>query len=129
MPGKILIVDDDPDFREAMSTLLEIKGYDVSTASGGEEGFLKAMEIFPDLIVLDVMMTYKTEGIDVAHKIQSETSLKGTPVLLTTGIRKDMNLSFKLEPDQDMLPVKEVLEKPVKPEILLSAIERHIKRP
>lgn len=128
MDGKILIIDDDADFREAMSTLLGAKGYDVFTACDGEDGLKRAREISPDLILLDVMMTYKTEGFDVAKKIHSEESLKGIPVIMTTGIRRDMNLPFGFEPDEELLPVKGIMEKPVKPEELLSAVEKNIRK-
>ncbi|MFH1877972.1 MAG: response regulator [Candidatus Omnitrophota bacterium] len=126
MPGKILIVDDDPDFREAMATLLEAKGYQVSQAANGEEGFEKAKKEIPGLILLDVMMANKTEGFDIARKIKENESTKGIPVLLTTGIRKDMNLSFGFEPNEEWLPVKAVIEKPVKPEKLLSEVAKYI---
>lgn len=127
MSEVILIVDDDPDFREAMSTLLEAKGYQVETASDGEEGIKKAVEIMPGLILLDVMMSAKTEGFDVARKLHADPKMKNIPVVMTTGIRKDMNLPFGFEPDEDTLPVKEILEKPVKPEVLLSAVARYVK--
>lgn len=126
MPGKILIIDDDQDFREAMVTLLEAKGYDVETASDGDEGLAQARKVMPGLILLDVMMSGRTEGFEVAQKLQSEEALKGIPVIMTTGIRRDMNLSFGFEPDDDTLPVKAVLEKPVKPEVLLAAVEEYI---
>jgi CheY-like chemotaxis protein len=128
MGGKILIIDDDADFREAMSTLLGAKGYDVITACDGEDGLKRAREISPDLILLDVMMTYKTEGFDVARKIHSEELLKEIPVIMTTGIRRDMNLSFGFEPDEELLPVKGIMEKPVKPDELLSAVEKNIRK-
>ncbi len=128
MAGKILIIDDDPDFREAMATLLEAKGYAVIQAPNGEEGFKKAKEEAPGLILLDVMMTHKTEGFDVARKIRDDAATKDIPVILTTGIRKDMNLSFGFEPDSDYLPVKAVIEKPVKPDKLLAEVQKHIKK-
>lgn len=126
MSKKILIIDDDPDFRDAMATLLEAKGYDVSMASDGKEGLSKARKVLPGLILLDVMMSGKTEGFDVAHELNREEGLKNIPVVLTTGIRKDMNLPFGFEPDSDTLPVEAVLEKPVKPEALLSAVEKYL---
>ena len=127
MAKKILIVDDDNDFREAMSDLLDAKGYTVLSASDGKSGFDVAKKENPDLILLDVMMSSKTEGFDIAKSLQSDSSTKNTPVIIITGIRKDMNLSFGLEPDSDWLPVKAVLEKPVKPEVLLKAVEENIK--
>lgn len=128
MQGRILVVDDDIDFQSAMSTLLEAKGYEVITASEGEEGFKKAKDVLPDLIMLDVMMAYKTEGIEIAKRIHSEESLKGIPVIMTTGIRKDMNLPFGLESHEDFLPVKEIIEKPVKPQKILSTISKYIRK-
>jgi CheY-like chemotaxis protein len=126
MSDKILIIDDDSDFREAMATLLEAKGYKVETASDGEEGLEMARKSPPSLILLDVMMSGRTEGFEVAQKLHGDDALKTIPVVMTTGIRKDMNLPFGFEPDSENLPVKEVLEKPVKPERLLSAVEKYI---
>lgn len=126
MAKKILIVDDDHDFVEATASLLEAKGYETASAFNGEEGYGKAKEISPDLILLDVMMANKTEGFDIARKIHDDADTKDIPVIMTTGIRKDMNLSFGFEPDQDWLPVKTVLEKPIKPEDLLEAVEKNI---
>jgi len=126
MSGKILIIDDDPDFREAMATLLEAKGYSVETAFDGEEGMEMARKVMPGLILLDVMMSGRTEGFDVAKKLRADDSLKKIPIVMTTGIRKDMNLPFGFEPDKDNLPVEAVLEKPVKPETLLLAVEKYI---
>ncbi|MBU0580094.1 MAG: response regulator [Candidatus Margulisbacteria bacterium] len=126
MAKKILIVDDDRDYVEATKTLLESKGYSTVFAYNGEEGFEKAKTEKPDLILLDVMMTNKTEGFDISRSIKEEESIKNTPVFVITGIRKDMKLPFKFEPDEDFLPVKKVMEKPIKPNDLLKAIEEVI---
>lgn len=121
---KILIVDDDPDFSAAMQTLLEARGYRVSTAQNGEEGFTKARAEKPDLMILDVMMTYDNEGFELAKKIKEDETTKKTPVILITGIRKAKNLPFSFEPDPDWLPVAAVLEKPVKADELLDQVSK-----
>ena len=72
------------------------------------------------------MMTTKSEGFDVARELQGDADLKGTPVVMITGVRKEMNLPFGFEPDNEWLPVKALLEKPVKPEVLLKTIEENI---
>ncbi|MBN2484235.1 MAG: response regulator [Candidatus Omnitrophica bacterium] len=128
MAQKILIIDDDADFADAMKTLLEVKGYTVNTALNGEEGVKKAKADAPDLILLDVMMTHKTEGFDVSRSLHDDEKTKTIPVVLVTGIRKDMNLGFKFEPDNDWLPVKAVLEKPVKPEVLIKTVQENIRK-
>lgn len=127
MSRKVLIVDDDADFVEAISTLLEAKGYEIISASDGQAGLEQAKEQSPGLILLDVMMTGKSEGFDVARGLKDNKITKDIPVILITGIKKDMSLPFGFEPDEDWLPVKAVLEKPVKPDVLLKAVQEHIK--
>ena len=128
MAKKVLIIDDDPDFVESIVNLLEARGYEVSSASNGEEGVDMAEAEKPNLIILDVMMTTKDEGFNVARKLNEIEGVKGTPVVMVTGVRKEMNLPFGFEPDETWLPVKEVLEKPVRPETLLKAVADHIRK-
>ena len=125
---KILIVDDDADFREAITTLLEAKGYKIIVAENGQEGYQKAHAENPNLMLLDVMMTNKTEGFDVAKKIAQDPATKNIPVIMTTGIRKDMNLPFGFEPNEQWLPVRAVIEKLVKPDVLLAEVEKNIRK-
>jgi len=126
MANKVLMIDDNPEFVEATTNLLEAKGYEVVSAANGKEGLEKARAVTPDIILLDVMMTTESEGFDVARGMHREESLKNTPVIIITGIRKEMNLPFGFEPNDEWLPVKAVLEKPVKPDTLLSTIEENI---
>jgi len=128
MSNKVLMIDDDPEFVEAISNLLDAKGYDVHTASNGKDGVAKAKAENPDIILLDVMMTTKNEGFNVARELHDDQRLQNTPIIIMTGIRREMNLPFGFEPDQTWLPVKRVLEKPVKPEVLLSAISENIRK-
>lgn len=126
MAQKILIIDDDPEFVDATSNLLDAKGYNVVTAPDGKQGVAKAKDETPDLILLDVMMTTKSEGFDVAREMHEDEALKNIPIIMITGVRREMNLPFGFEPDSEWLPVKAVLEKPVKPEELLKHIDENI---
>jgi len=126
MANTVLMIDDDPEFVEATTNLLEAKGFEVASASNGKDGLEKAKTVNPDIILLDVMMTTKSEGFDVAREMHKEEKLKNTPVIIISGIRKEMNLPFGFEPDEVWLPVKAVLEKPIKPDVLLSTIADNI---
>ena len=126
MAKKVLMIDDDPEFIEAITNVLDAKGYEVVSASNGKDGVEKAKAENPNIILLDVMMTTESEGFDVAREMAKDDSAKNIPVIILTGIRKAMSLPFGFEPDETWLPVKEVLEKPVKPEVLLKAIEENI---
>jgi CheY-like chemotaxis protein len=126
MDKRILIIDDDPDFAEAISSLLEANGYAVEYADNGRLGFEKAKDRPPALIMLAVMMREKTEGFDVSRKLAGDPGTNSVPVVLLTGIRKELNLPYALEPDGSWLPVRAVLEKPVKPAELLRVVGEQI---
>ena len=128
MPGKILIVDDDADFVEAMTTLLQAKGYQAISADSGQEGFKKAKNESPQIMLLDVVMAHQSEGFHIARSMKEDEATKDIPVVMITGIRQEMKLPFGFEPDPDWLPVKAILEKPVKPEVLLKIIEENIRK-
>ena len=128
MAKKILIIDDDAEYVEAITNLLDAKGYAVVSESNGKDGVAAAKKEKPDLIILDVMMTTKSEGFDVARELSEDKALKSVPVVMISGVRKEMNLPFGFEPDGDWLPVKAFIEKPIKPELLLKTIEQHIKK-
>lgn len=126
MAHSVLIIDDDPEFVEATSNLLDAQGYKVVSAPNGKMGIAKAKEAHPDIILLDVMMTRDTEGFEVARELNKDPHLKNIPVIIISGIKKEMDLPFGFESDDVWLPVKGVLEKPVKPNVLLKTIKQYI---
>ena len=126
MRNTILIIDDDKDFVEAMSVLLNGNGYNTIVASNGKEGIQKVKDESPDLILLDMMMTYKTEGADTAKTISEDAAYNNIPIILITGAHREMEFPLELKPDLKLLPVRAIVEKPVKPESLLNMIGIHI---
>ncbi|OGV62538.1 MAG: hypothetical protein A2498_15615 [Lentisphaerae bacterium RIFOXYC12_FULL_60_16] len=121
--AKILVVDDDRELVESLTVLLEGHGYQVDAAFCGKTGLQRIVSNRPDLILLDVMMAHDSEGFEVVRQLQGESSTHGIPIVLLTGIRRAKKLPFSFEPDADWLPVKAVLDKPVKPELLLKTID------
>lgn len=125
--SKILIIDDDPDIVLAVRMSLEAEGYQVSEASGGEQGVEMIRTEHPDLIILDVMMETKTEGFQMALKLHSPDptsefiEFKDIPILMLTAIHSTTPLAF--EPDIDYLPVDLFVDKPIDPEDLVSKVE------
>lgn len=78
----ILIVEDNPDMQSFLRFLLQ-RYYNVYIAENGEEGFEKAGELRPDLIVTDVMMPVMN-GYEMTKKIKDDKELKRTPVIMLT---------------------------------------------
>ena len=122
MAKKILLVDDDPDFVEAVTMILESKHYKVAAAYGGVEGIQKAKTENPDLIVLDVMMPDK-DGYAVCKELKADPPLNRIPILLLTAVASHVPTTrytqqMGLETEAD-----DYVEKPVEPDVLVKRVE------
>ncbi len=120
---KVLIIDDDPDFVSALETLLQSSGYEVSTAVNGKEGLDMAKAHQPDLILLDVMMTERTEGFFTLQELRRTPGLKNTPVIVVSSIYAEQPI-FRVSPEAGWLPANLFLPKPVDPGRLLEEARR-----
>jgi two-component system alkaline phosphatase synthesis response regulator PhoP len=79
---RILAVDDEPDVQRLIRIKLKKAGYEVLTASDGEEGLRLALEEAPDVVLLDVMMP-KMDGFAVLERIKAEMSPAPIVLMLT----------------------------------------------
>jgi len=121
--GRILIIDDDPDITEAMSVVLENKGYTVASAADGSAGLEQVAAERPDLIILDVMMRTSQEGFELSRQLKGSAEYKDIPILMLTAVKDKTGLDFKSTAgDESWLPVEEFLDKPVKPDVLLEKV-------
>ena len=126
--AKILIIDDDPDITEAMKVVLQTRDYKVTSAASGGEGLKKVKIDNPDLVILDIMMEKGDTGFDVARELKNDPSTKNIPILMLTAIKEKTGLDFTKEAgDEAWLPVDDYVEKPLKPEELLSKVEKLLK--
>ena len=82
---KILIVEDDPLMARLYQKAFEFEGYQVVVAGDGEEGFRKALEINPTIILLDIMMP-KMNGLQVLQKLKDDEKSKKIPVIILTNL-------------------------------------------
>ncbi|MBA7651427.1 Alkaline phosphatase synthesis transcriptional regulatory protein PhoP [subsurface metagenome] len=129
MPGKILVVDDDPDILEALTMILESQGYQVVSARDGVEGLATLKAEKPDLMILDLLMP-KMDGFAVCKELQDPrwSKYRDIPILILTSVREDASRRrYELETGLE-LDVDDYVEKPVSPDILLQRVERLIKK-
>src|SRR4051812_27071747 len=84
-PGKILIVDDEPDIVEFITYNLKGKGYLTASANDGVEALRKAKEFRPDLILLDIMMPNK-DGIQTLKELRQMHEFDDTAVIFLTAL-------------------------------------------
>ena len=87
---KILVIDDDKAINELIKINLELQGYEVIQAFNGVEGFAKAKQEEPELLILDVMMP-EVDGFTVAQRIRQYPELSETPILMLTALSQIEN--------------------------------------
>jgi DNA-binding response OmpR family regulator len=78
---RVLIVDDEDDILHFLALVLREKGYEVSTASGGEDAVAQARGAPPDLVLLDIMMP-QMDGWQVLRLLRNDERTAGVPVAL-----------------------------------------------
>jgi two-component system, OmpR family, alkaline phosphatase synthesis response regulator PhoP len=119
---KILIVDDEPDIRELIEYNLKKEGYQVYTASNGQEGVTEAKRVLPDLIILDIMMP-KMDGIEACRILRTMNEFKNTFMVFLTARSEEYSeiAGFNVGAD-------DYIAKPIKPRALTSRINAILKR-
>jgi CheY-like chemotaxis protein len=119
----VLLVDDDPVFVNALTAVLSTR-YRVRTAADGEEALASLLEERPDLIVLDVMLTYPSEGYDLAATLKKNPETSDIPIVILTGVSRVFEVRARLE--QSWVDVESFHTKPPDFGKLLETIERHL---
>jgi len=118
--AKILVVDDDPDFVEAMRLTLERSGHTVVSAASGDEGLAKVRTDKPDLVILDVIMSSVLDGLQMSRRMAEHPEHKRIPILMVTSIA---NTDYAaLFPTDEYVSIDGFLSKPVSPEVLTKRV-------
>lgn len=103
----MLIVDDDPMVVRMLKMNFELEGYNVTTASDGEEGLRKARETRPDVMLLDIMMP-KLDGLAVARALKSDAATKSTVIVLCSAKTSEADLKLGMDTGADDYVTKPV---------------------
>ena len=97
MPGRVLLIEDEPNIIEAIRFILSREGWRVDTHSDGKTALEIIRTRAPDVVILDVMLPNRS-GYDILHDLRGDEALEGLPVLMLTarGQKKDRDLAEKL---------------------------------
>jgi len=120
MTRRVLVVDDELYIRNILDFALNSEGYEVITAADGEQALKKAVDLLPDLIVLDVMMP-KLDGFEVCRAIKGKDETKHIPVILLTARDKEADRQRGQEVECDAY-----LTKPFSPNKLAEMVHRFL---
>ena len=124
--AKILVVDDDPDFVEITRIVLESNGYDVVSASDGDEAIEQMKKESPDLVLLDIMMSHPLDGVEVSKKMLENDDLRKIPIIVVSSITDSPHLAEF--PSDEYLPLDDWISKPAEPKVLLEKVSKYLKR-
>ncbi len=121
MAKKIAIIDDDHIIQESLQELLNEAGFAVSLAADGVSGYDLISREKPDLVVADILLP-RLHGIALCEKIRANEEFKGMPIILMTGVYKDVNLRMYVHKGL----ANDFIEKPFREKDLLAKIEHFI---
>ncbi|MFM7546606.1 MAG: response regulator transcription factor [Synechococcales cyanobacterium] len=119
---RILVIDDDPAISEIVATNLEMAGYDVSRADDGIKGQALALQLNPDLIMLDLMLP-KVDGFTVCQRLRRDERTADIPVLMLTALAQPQNQVEGLNAGAD-----DYLTKPFELEVMLARVRALLRR-
>lgn len=121
---RILSIEDDVDLQQVFSYVLTKKGWAVTFAYDGKDGLQKALELKPDLILLDMMLP-GLNGLEVIKALKENEPTRGIPVIVMTAYPGDEQF---LKSTLLAMGAVEYLAKPVHVDILLETVERLLPR-
>ena len=122
MAESVLVVDDDPDVARFVEVNLRSAGYDVTVASNGEEGLNRAIELRPDLVLLDVMMP-KLDGFEVAQRLRRDPRTSSSSIIMLTAKALSSDKVLGLSSGAD-----DYIIKPFDPVELLARVKGTLRR-
>lgn len=123
--AKILVVDDDRDFVIITKMILEAHNYDIVTAANGEQALAVMRKEKPDLVILDVMMSYILDGLDVRRTMAADKELKDIPVIMATSLTAARTQGTL--PSDEYVPESLWIHKPIDPDTLLEQVKMALK--
>lgn len=119
---KILIVDDEPDILEFVRYNLEKEGFNVTSASNGQDAIKLAKKILPRLIILDIMMP-GMDGVEVCRELRALPEFKDTLIVFLTARVEDYSQIAGFDVGGD-----DYIAKPIRPRVLISRLNALMRR-
>lgn len=127
--ARILIIDDDEDYRASTRALLEGEGYEVLEAATGREGVEAVRAQKPDLIVLDIMMESPVEGYTVVQALrQCGDDASEIPIVMVSSVREDPNTLFPMAAETPLITPDAYHTKPLDIPKFLETVRRMLGR-
>lgn len=121
---RILLIDDDPDMHMVAEVILEPEGYHVSCCRTGSEGLEMMRRRRPDLVLLDIMLTHPSEGLQVACQMRQDERLKDIPIIIISAIGETTGMDRATQECPEVPSPEGFLEKPLDAATVREAVRR-----
>jgi DNA-binding response OmpR family regulator len=92
MKKRVLIADDEPNIMVSLEFLMQQSGYDIRTATSGDEALKAAREFRPHLMLLDVMMPVRN-GYEICQAVREDPGLKGMKIVMLTAKGRELEVT------------------------------------
>jgi CheY-like chemotaxis protein len=129
--GKLLVIDDDRDFRDSVRCLLESEGFAVVEASSGDEGLRLLTLDPPDAIILDIMMRCCCEGYGVTQAVKFRDEYadsRDIPIIMASSIEQSPDELFAMAGEVGMIRPDYYVTKPLDIPRFLEVVRRAVGR-
>jgi DNA-binding response OmpR family regulator len=120
MTKRILVVDDEPDVVQIVTSILQAKGYETDVAQDGQQALDKIQQRRPDLVILDLMMPV-ISGLEVVHRLKREEETRDLPIIVMSAAGR--NSGKPEEFFREGLGSDDFISKPFEPLNLLGRVE------
>jgi DNA-binding response OmpR family regulator len=124
---KIVWVEDDDDIISAFRPRIESQGWELVSASSAEKGKSLALEVKPDLIIMDIIMAGE-HGYAAIEELKSESSLANVPIIVFTSVTHRWSETTATRADGLLTEADEFVDKLEKPDVLLGAISKYLNK-
>jgi CheY-like chemotaxis protein len=125
MRASIVLVDDDHDFLEMNSGILEARGYRVSCFTDADQAWQSMEAETPNLVITDLMMKSLDSGFSLAKKIKFDPRFTDIPVIIVTAVASKRGFDFNPHSQEELevMRADAFFDKPVPPELLIAKVE------
>lgn len=122
MAKLVMVVDDEESMVHLLRTILEARGYEVATATGGRQALSLVKDRRPDLVLLDLMMP-EMDGWEVLHELRQDPATSSIPVIIVTVKRDELDRTV----GTDLLKVEGYVNKPFVRRELVELVRRTLR--
>ncbi len=125
---RVLVIDDDPDIHSVIELILGDAEYEFTGCRTGEAGLEALQQQPPDLVLLDIMLTQPTEGLQIACQMRQRERWKDIPIIFISAVGQAQGAAYAREVCPVSLDTIAFLEKPLEAATLRAAVRRALQR-